>query len=644
MKLKGDRTIMKQIVGFIVILFTLLLPQSIKADDVEDSIDSYIGRLSLHENNQATFAQQITFSYDSNFRGQYVNLGKAGRMPEGFDIIGEPIIAVKKNGQSVANPERSIKKLKDGYRLKIYNGGVSGDKVEILVIWKLKNILYPYQDVAELNWKPISDTDETIKKVIFTVSSDQQTENAQLWGHRGYFKAKPQISRDGSGTYTLTAENVDGVLELHGFWDSSILGNSVERLPGKALPRIKRTEAAIKQKTQQQLIIFSLLVPSVIVALVLVQLWRFLSVKKELDRYRPNLGKTRLYEVPENLSPLALAQEIYQVDFKSMVDLPKWGKIRFDNAVQAVLVDLLDRGILILDKEPAVATLTIIDLDKASKSDVAFLDMAFGDRLTVPLDQLFADFQYDKKETIKQLRKQFKGAELEEEVRKSSKKVRSQIKNSTLAINKAVKKELASRSLPKIYRDMTKSESRKLHSAGGLGCLFILVAGGLTLYFLLEGHPLCLLYLLMTLLILGVTVLMTRKSQKYSSLGVVTEKGSYRLGQWQSFERMIKDINKFQAVELDGVVVWNRILVYATLLGYADRVEKYMKVNELSLPDQLADLNFHQMRAAMAVSTNHFVSTSVSASSAANFSVSSGDNSGSGGFSGGGGGGSVGSF
>lgn len=635
---------MKKLLGILMVFIALLFSQKVKADgEIEYRIVSYEGDLRIHEDNRATFKQEVTYEYESPFNGQYVTLGSAGEMPDGFSITGEPKITVDNNGLRVFDTPSYLEDLGDGYRLKIYNAGIGGDRVTISVVWELVNMTYPYQDVAELNWKPISDWDESIDRVTFTVATDKPTKTSNLWGHRGYFKETPRIETDGEGAYTITARDVDGVLELHGYWDSSVLNLSVPHLSEKALPRIEKTEAAIEKKSHLLLVIFGRAVPIAMVCLTGLSLWRFVKVKKGLDRYQSKLGKTKLYEVPEDLSPLLLANDVYQVTFKDIVESPKEEALHFEHVVQAMILDLIDRRIVSVDKETSVPTLNIVNLDHCTSSDVAFLDIAFGNRLSVTLDKLFDDFQYDPN-IMKRLKKQYSGSQLETEVRKSSQEMNRRIKTMSSAIDKAVTKEMTALDLPKIYRPMTSQESKKLHEASSLGCFFSLITFGVTIYFVMKVHMLALLYLAITVFSFGLIVLLGRLTKPYTTLGVITEEGRERLEKWQSFERMIKEINTFNAVELEGLVLWNRLLVYATLYGYASKVEDYLKVNHIALPEQFGDMDLHLIRHQMMLSTNHFVSTSDHVTTASTFSVSSGGSSGGGGFSGGGGGGGGGSF
>ena len=50
-------------------------------DDVRYTIESYVGRLHLQEDNQATFTQEITYVFSTGYNGQYVTLGSVDPLP-----------------------------------------------------------------------------------------------------------------------------------------------------------------------------------------------------------------------------------------------------------------------------------------------------------------------------------------------------------------------------------------------------------------------------------------------------------------------------------------------------------------------------------------------------------------------------------
>ena len=55
----------------------------------------------------------------------------------------------------------------------VYNSGQEGDTVEVDLVWNLKNLLFLYDDIAELNWQPLTDSSGTIGKFEFHVRGDK---------------------------------------------------------------------------------------------------------------------------------------------------------------------------------------------------------------------------------------------------------------------------------------------------------------------------------------------------------------------------------------------------------------------------------------------------------------------------------------
>jgi len=77
------KKILKGLVKYVTltVLLVCFLPLSlhhVKADEVEYSLPSYVGHLSIHDDGNATFTQEVTYDFDSDYKGQYVTLGKIG--------------------------------------------------------------------------------------------------------------------------------------------------------------------------------------------------------------------------------------------------------------------------------------------------------------------------------------------------------------------------------------------------------------------------------------------------------------------------------------------------------------------------------------------------------------------------------------
>lgn len=66
-----------------------------------------------------------------------------------------------------------------------------------------------------------------------------------------------------------------------------------------------------------------------------------------------------------------------------------------------------------------------------------------------------------------------------------------------------------------------------------------------------------------------------------------TQKGIEHYARWQAFKNFLNDFGNFSVKELPEIVLWERYLVYATVFGLADKVEKAMnvKINEIGTAD-----------------------------------------------------------
>ena len=79
------KKILKGLVKYVTltVLLVCFLPLSLQhvradEDEVEYSLPSYVGHLSIHDDGNATFTQEVTYDFDSDYKGQYVTLGKSG--------------------------------------------------------------------------------------------------------------------------------------------------------------------------------------------------------------------------------------------------------------------------------------------------------------------------------------------------------------------------------------------------------------------------------------------------------------------------------------------------------------------------------------------------------------------------------------
>ena len=124
-----------------------------------------------------------------------------------------------------------------------------------------------------------------------------------------------------------------------------------------------------------------------------------------------------------------------------------------------------------------------------------------------------------------------------------------------------------------------------------------------------------------------------------------TKKGIEHFAKWKAFKNFLDDFGNFSIKELPEIALWERYLVYATVFGLADKVEKAMNVkiaefSDINNADYIMFTHIHNMHMASIISSSmHSAinSSQVSINRAnASSSMSSGGGFG-GGFSGGGG-------
>lgn len=190
------------------------------------------------------------------------------------------------------------------------------------------------------------------------------------------------------------------------------------------------------------------------------------------------------------------------------------------------------------------------------------------------------------------------------------------------------------------------AEREKFYETNGipvvLGILFLLITiliFMLVMYYHVEFIP-CYFLLPAGIIFLFYTILLRKR----------TKKGQEDYLRWKAFKNFLKDFGNFKIKELPEVVLWEKYLVYATVFGLAETVEKSMNVKmaEYQSLEGVQTLNgwspmdFYIYNS-ICSSVSHSVTSNISANAIANSrnttSGSGGGFSGGAGFGGGGGGG-----
>lgn len=160
--------------------------------------------------------------------------------------------------------------------------------------------------------------------------------------------------------------------------------------------------------------------------------------------------------------------------------------------------------------------------------------------------------------------------------------------------------------------------------------LFFAISVGINQHFVRNSIP----YILMNIVFAIIVMIYIFKALKR------TQKGVNEYSKWKAFKRFLEDFSRIDTRELPEIVLWEQYLVYATVLGGADKLSKVMeiKAEELGMSNEINDFaslrDIYYVNRIITSNVRNSVSTARSAHAAATSSSIS-----SGGFSGGSGGG-----
>lgn len=616
----------------------LFIPSLVFAVDFD--ILSYQGDLNIHADNTAIFKETITYRFGDDYNGQLVGLGKAGKMPEGFDIDPDPTVQVSKNGRIVQNVSFYTMEEEDGYKVKIYNAGYAGDTVRVTVTWKLTNLLFLYKDIAELNWQPLTDSTGDIKEIEFKISSENPAE--KLYFHTGKLFTEGKVEKTG-GDYRVHLQNLPrqrGV-ELHAYWPRKDFGTDLDQgLKGNRLAEFEKIEESIAAEKAQSKALVTWIIPFLLSLSLVFSVIFYRIYRRKTSPSKKYAKNHRLYEPPMDLEPMVLSEAIYSTSLEEVSPLTKGGgKFTFDQLVQATLLDVIDRGNVSIISNGDEVRLKVVKEKGLASFEKDCLNLAFSGREEVLVSDLFADYQVSTS--------LYQGAKAADEkrIQKTGRKLKSSFEQALKQMQDGVRKRVSSLQLPDYYRSLSNGE-KILRLTIGVFTILPAFVGFAWFLYSLDAHG----YLSLLLLILGFAGLMLAAVYYWTTRfdtrdGVLNEDGLEVYYLWTSFENMLRDIAHLDKAALESIVVWNRLLVYATLFGYADKVSHLMRSYQIQVENPDINLyvayGWHSMFYHSTAQMSHYASI---ANTASNYSVSSGSGSSGGGFSGGGGGGSIGAF
>lgn len=193
----------------------------------------------------------------------------------------------------------------------------------------------------------------------------------------------------------------------------------------------------------------------------------------------------------------------------------------------------------------------------------------------------------------------------------------------------------------KTSKNLGKSENFFAKTPGIVAFTIIFSLLGIVLTFI--SFTLDLVWLGITIIILMIVLIIFVVTRKF-----YTKKGAEHYAKWMAHKRFLEDFSRFNEKELPEVTLWDKYLVYAVILGCADKLSKEM---ELKMPnmerDDMAYVGYNPYMTHYIITTNLYSSINSgihTAVASSRSSIAASHSSSGGGFGGGsiGGGGSFG--
>ncbi len=590
---------MKKRFFLLILLPILMVSINIKNLYAKDySIPNVKIDVTINKDGSAYFVEERSYSFQGTFSFGYYDLPKTG-----YESLEEFLVY---EGDTLYKEEQTknlntyyIEDTGNNYRVNFFYSATDETKT-FKFIYKLKGVTKVYEDYGEFYWKlqgtgwdkKIGLFESTIR-LLTPVSIDDYYvwAHGPLWGN---------IEKVDDKTIYL---KVDDVPE-YTFVEARILIPSTyfteaKKLSGNIKDNVIKEETKWARDSNVKRVLTSILYWFPIVIFALLLFYIFYLYNKYGKEYKVPKEYDYIREPPSDIKPAVLGHLLTFGSFN-------------DTFLKATIMDLIHRGIINVEKDPNSKNDYIFTLNKKNDELQGF-EKILVDKILFDISDSF---------TVKELNKKIK-------------------KNQEhyYYIFEDFKNEIKEES--KNYDFFDKKSEGKSNFARGLG-FFIPIAGIILTVITRNLLFLLLLILAPIYLIVGSSAL---KRRSY--------KGKEEFDKWMALKNFLNDFSNLKEYGPKSIVVWEKYLIYGTILGVAKTVLKALKIvfpqiedieNSRLIPIAVGtsfanfDLSFNSL--------NNAISRAVSATSSAyktsRSSWSSGGGGG-GGFSGGGGGGGGGS-
>ena len=588
---------MKKKILFLVFFFILIF--SFKLTFAKDySIPNVKIEVTLNRDGSASFIEERTYSFDGSFSFGYYDLPK-----EGYDSLEEFLVyegdTLYKKENSKLSQTYYIEDSGNYYRVNFFYDAFYETKT-FKFVYKLKGVTKVYEDYGEFYFK-LQGTGWDKKIGLFEsyikFLSPIPKENYFVWAHGPLWG---KIEKVDEQTVYLRVEDVPA----NTFVETRILVPSdyftdAKKLSGVIKDKVISEETKWARSSNLKRVFTSILfwLPLAIFIILLIYIiylyfkyGREYKVPKEYDYIR---------EPPSNIKPAILGH------------LLTFGQFN-DTFLKATMMDLIHRGVIDIEKDPNSKNDYILKLNK-NKEELQGFEKTLVEKILFDISDSFTIKELNKKIKKRQEHYYYKFEDFKNEIKEEAKN----------------------------YDFFDKVSEEKSNLTAGLGCL-IPIAGIFLSIFL--KNPMFLSWLILGPIYLFIGANAVRRR---------SYKGKEEFDKWMALKRFLNDFSNLKEYGPKSVVIWEKYLIYGTILGVAKTVLRALKI----IFPQLTDIENGRLIGVATGATlasfdsrmnfiNSALSKVTSATSSAYKTSSSSWSSGGGGgggFSGGGGGGGGGS-
>ena len=598
-----------------LLLLTLLFPLTISASEIDYEITKFNIETTINENGSADICEYIeqTGTYNGYIRDieygtnekynakSFTNL-KVYDLTKDFNKGKEFTEVYKgKNGDSFVYEKSATP---NQVSLKMYNK-TNSDKNGYVICYTLNDVVLVHNDVAEFYWNFIGeDFDDLLKNVTIKVNLKQKDETLRVWAHGPlYGEVYPYHENISYGLAKIEYINPNTPTDVRMTFSLKNVPNATKKTYKDSLDEIlkqeqERADQANKERKLARTIIIAKIAVTVIyfIAIIILVIYSYKKYDKER---KTTFNAEYLREFPSLYGP-----EVLQFLNQKKVD---------EKAYSASILEMIRKK-----------ALKIENIEGSNKRYKLVLNEAkepLTETETHILDFIINQIGNTKEVNLEAIKKYGK--------------TESQAKNFINNYESWTRKVKKNCNVYNFY------ETQKTGKIITSIIILTIIAAIITFS---ETNPVLAIIIAFTGIAATIYIATIKKR---------TEAGALEYEKWKAFKRFLEDFGRFDEKELPEIALWERYLVYASVLGVADKLEKTMQIKlsqmniNQSSPD-IADIYLmnHLLNAnigtTVASTVNNAVAVSratIATSEASSGSGSGGGFSSGGGFGGGGGGG-----